>query len=99
MEVIYNGNYDAYSELMKEVYKGIDKAHPDLDEYTREEYARIAIYMIKKNKTEMAIHAPKKSTDRWYRTLAALKENKKTLEEQEIAEDKIIQIEDLRKRR
>lgn len=100
MSYILNGSYDeeSYNRLLEEINKGIEKAHPNIDLETKEKYARIAIYMIKKNKTEMAIHAPRKSTDRWYRVLMALKESKKSLEEK-IAEDKIIQIEDLKKRR
>lgn len=98
MSYILNGSYDeeSYNKLLEEIYKGIEKAHPDIDSETKEEYARIALYMIKKNKTEMAIHAPRKSTDRWYRLLDALKESKK----QELSnEEKIISIEDLRKTR
>lgn len=95
MNYIYDENYQAYNGLIEEILKGIEKAHPNLDEETKRKYVRVALNMMKKNKIEMKIHSPRKSTDRWYRALRNLKESSQLNEDKE---EKIIQIETLRKK-
>lgn len=92
------GDHRVYEQLLKEVYEGIDRAHPNLTIEERDEYARIAIYMIQKNKTEMEIHAPKKSRARWEKTLAELRKKSEEIKENENSQDNIVQIEDLRRK-
>lgn len=83
----------SYEELVLEIYQGIDRAHPNLGADLREKYARIALYMIKKNKTEMAIHAPKKSIVRWQKALLELKR-----QQEEQPQNNIIEIEDIKRK-
>ena len=61
------------NNLMEDIYNGIRKAHPNISQELCDEYARIALYMIRKNKTEMRIHAPKKSLRRLKIQLLQLK--------------------------
>ena len=89
-----NKDFTVFTELLEEIYKGIENVHPNITPEQKEEYARIALYMIYKNKTEMAIHAPKKSYKRWQKALLELK---KQNEQQEAESENIIDIEAKRK--